>query len=113
MEIEAPKTRKDAPSPPRDSASEPCKVTFSGLVEAIGGDHWSVDGHMFTINRQTEVIGEPEVGARAGVVAIEISSGEFVAVQISVERTSSRFSKSVDVKPTPKSGDDDDSEDIL
>ena len=112
VEIEAPKTRKDAPSPPRDSASEPRKVTFSGLVEAIGGDHWSVDGHMFTINRQTEVIGEPEVGARAGVVAIEISSGEFVAVQISVERTSSRFSKSVDVKPTPKSGDDDDSEEI-
>lgn len=102
IEVEAPETREPTRDVEPQPADELIKLTFTGLIEEIVGDVWMVGGRKFTVNRQTEVIGEPEVGARAGVVAVKISNGELIALQISVEKTTPRFPTTTDVKPTPE-----------
>ena len=61
---------------------------------------WLVGGVEFTINRQTEIVGEPEMGARTGVVVFKLPDDGLVALQISVERTILRFPTTDDAKPT-------------
>ncbi|MCH8817296.1 MAG: hypothetical protein IIC92_06155 [Chloroflexi bacterium] len=111
VEVEAPDRRDAARTAPAGAPTPGIsRITLSGLIEEIDGGEWTVGGHKFTVNRQTEVIGEPEIGARAGVVVVKIASGELIALQISVERIKSRFPASSDSAPAHEPGDVDESD---
>jgi hypothetical protein len=99
--VDAPERREITPRAQQEPARETRRLTVTGLIEKIDGERWMVGGVEFTINRQTEIVGEPEIGARAGVVVFKLSDGGLVALQISVERTILRFSTTDEAKPTP------------
>ena len=101
IDVDAP-DRRDANRTTPTGSSTPgiSRTTLSGLIEEIEGEKWTVGGHEFTVNRQTEIIGEPEVGARAGVVVVKIADGDLIALQISVERITPRFPAPREARPT-------------
>jgi hypothetical protein len=56
------------------------ELTVSGVIEAISGDQWVIDGRVFTVNNETRFIGEdPEVGEVAVAVLVSRPGGAFFA----------------------------------
>jgi len=110
VEVDAPERREVTTTASQEPTTKTRRLTCTGLIERIYGERWLVGGVEFTINRQTEIIGEPEIGARAGVVVFKLSDGGQVALQISVKRTILRFPATDDSKPDepiePDSSDD-------
>ena len=60
------------------------ELSVSGVIEAIDGDIWVINGRVFTVNRATLYRGDTaEVGAVVVVVLISRPDGSFVARLIS------------------------------
>jgi len=63
------------------------ETTVSGVIEAISGDRWVIDGHVFVVDDNTRFVGDtPEVGETAAAVLVSRRGGEFIARTISVSR---------------------------
>ena len=61
------------------------ELKVSGVIEAIRGQTWVVDGHVFRVDDRTELYGEvPEVGLVAQAALVSRAGGMFVAQVISV-----------------------------
>ncbi|MBN1402217.1 MAG: hypothetical protein JXA74_15355 [Anaerolineae bacterium] len=65
--------------------AEPRRIEFSGPIESIAPESWSVAGREVTIPSSTMIDGTPTVGARAGIKADEYPDGRLVAHEITVE----------------------------
>lgn len=73
------------PPPPRD-----IKVRFEGRLDALDGDHWTVNGLRVEIGPSTQVDqsrGKAEEGVWVVVEALEKTDGRLVAQRLSVLRT--------------------------
>ena len=61
------------------------ELTVSGVIEAISGDTWVIDGQVFIVDSATRFIGE---NAEVGMVAVAVLESEpggiFTAVAVSV-----------------------------
>ncbi|OGO14952.1 MAG: hypothetical protein A2Z14_05430 [Chloroflexi bacterium RBG_16_48_8] len=57
-------------------------VEFSGTVEMISSDQWAVSGWTVTIEPQTEIKGNPEVGDMVRVHAAQGEDGSLIALEI-------------------------------
>jgi hypothetical protein len=60
-------------------------VEFSGPIDEIGQGYWIVGGRRVTVNTDTKIEGQPEIGATARVEAIRLADDSLVAVHIVVE----------------------------
>ena len=61
------------------------EVTISGVIEAIHGQTWVIDGHVFFVDDSTEFLGEdPEVGLVAKAALISRPGRMLVAQAVSV-----------------------------
>lgn len=61
------------------------EVTVSGVIEAIHGRSWVIDGHVFVVNDNTEFFGDkPEIGLVANAALVSNIHGTFVAQAVSV-----------------------------
>ena len=70
-----------------DEAQDNAIVEFSvsGVIEAIDGDNWVINGRVFTVDRSTNFLGDdPNVGEVAVVVLVSRNSGPFVARRVNV-----------------------------
>ena len=70
-----------------DEAQDNAIVEFSvsGVIEAIDGDNWVINGRVFTVDRSTNFLGDdPYVGEVAVVVLVSRNSGPFVARRVNV-----------------------------
>ena len=68
-----------AVSPPTED------VEFEGTLEAISGDEWVVDGTHVRLDDQTEVVGEPRVGAHVEVQGLLLTDGAVLARRVRVQ----------------------------
>jgi len=61
------------------------ELTVSGVIEAISGDTWVIDGRVFTVTDRTRFIGDDaEVGVVAVAVLVSDPGGTFTARSVSV-----------------------------
>jgi len=58
------------------------RFQFSGWVESINGDTWTVDGRTFKVTGDTEVSGDPGVGDYVDVEVVELPNGALEATLI-------------------------------
>lgn len=78
------------------------EVTISGVIEAIHGRTWVIDGRVFTVDDDTAFFGEePEVGLVATAALVAEPGGKFVAEVISIagHPEVSPTRKPIDVRP--------------
>ena len=60
------------------------ELSMSGVIEAIDGNNWVINGRVFTVNQATTFRGrDPEVGEVVVAVLISRPDGSFVARSIS------------------------------
>jgi len=60
------------------------ELSISGVIEAIDGNNWVINGRVFTVNNATTFRGrDPEVGEVVVAVLISRPDGSFVARSIS------------------------------
>jgi hypothetical protein len=55
---------------------------FSGRVESINGDTWTVDSYTFKVTGDTEITGDPGIGDYVDVQALEYPDGRVEATSI-------------------------------
>lgn len=55
---------------------------FSGMVEEISSDQWTIGGQIVMIESQTEIKGNPKIGNLVRVHAIEGEDGMLIALEI-------------------------------
>jgi hypothetical protein len=67
------------------TVKQPRPVEFSGPIDEIGQDYWIVGGRRVTVNTDTKIEGQPEVGAIARVEAVRLPDNSLRAVTIVVE----------------------------
>ncbi|MEE8046192.1 MAG: DUF5666 domain-containing protein, partial [Dehalococcoidia bacterium] len=68
-----------------DRSAVTVELTVSGVIEAINGDTWVIDGRVFTVTDATRFLGEkPEVGIVAVAVLVSRPDGMFTARAVSV-----------------------------
>jgi hypothetical protein len=58
------------------------EIQFTGVVEAISADTWTVAGRVISITLQTEIKGNLQVGQQAKVHALVMADGRLVAREI-------------------------------
>jgi hypothetical protein len=67
------------------------EMTVLGVIEAITGDTWVIDGRVFTVTDATRFQGEdPELGTVAVAILVSRPSGLFTARTVSVTRRPTR-----------------------
>ena len=69
-------------SQPAGSIADDDEIEFTGLVEAIGPDSWTVAGRKLSISSQTEIKGSIEVGDMVKVHAYKSGDGTLSAREI-------------------------------
>ncbi len=70
-----------------DLKSRVVELTVSGVIEAISGDRWVINGRVFTVNDETRFIGrKPDVGEVAVVALTSRPDGTFFAKRVSGAR---------------------------
>jgi hypothetical protein len=69
----------------RISAVPEREVNFVGVIEALSGGSWQIDGRTVWITGETQIFGEPAVGAIAEVAALELPDGRVIAKMINVK----------------------------
>ena len=69
-------------SQPAGSVADDEEIEFTGLVEAIGPDSWTVAGRKLSISSQTEIKGSIEVGDMVKVHAYKSGDGTLSAREI-------------------------------
>jgi len=68
------------PAPP--PTARPVEIEFTGVIDAMGDQQWSIDGTAVTVNAQTELRGNLGVGRRVDVKALRLGNGQLVALSI-------------------------------
>lgn len=54
-------------------------VYFDGIIQAINGDTWQINGYTVRVTAETTIIGEPAVGATVQVAARQLEDGTLIA----------------------------------
>jgi hypothetical protein len=67
-----------------DRAAATVELTISGVIEAIDGSRWVIDGRLFTVDDSTVFRGDPKPGEVAVAILVSTQGGEFVARRVSV-----------------------------
>lgn len=58
-------------------------VTFSGQIQAMGSDGWTVEGVSFTVNSTTQIKGDPALGDQVKVhLSPDLATGVLLATEI-------------------------------
>ncbi|MBN4064495.1 hypothetical protein JYU04_02020 [Dehalococcoides mccartyi] len=74
-----------------DQSESSVETTVSGVIEAIDGNRWVIDGQVFTVNSRTNYQGgDPKVGEVAVAVLISRGGGAFVARTVNVSTRTRR-----------------------
>ena len=60
------------------------EVQFRGIINSVSGSSIGVGGHTVLINNNTQIIGNPEVGRLADVVADQMADGRLIGKVIEV-----------------------------
>ena len=67
------------------------QLSISGVIEAIDGNRWVINGRVFTVTDDTNIRGgDPEVGEVVVAVLVSRPGGAFTARSISVSSRSRR-----------------------
>lgn len=72
---------------------------FTGIVDAIGEDSWTVSNRVLTVIAATEIEGSPEIGAQVTVEGVVLADGTWLALSIhtvEVETTPFEFTGAVE-----------------
>jgi hypothetical protein len=74
-----------------DSKEPIVELTISGVIEAIDGDRWVINGRVFTVTDATTIRGgDPEVGEVVVVLLVSRPGGEFTARTVTVSSRTRR-----------------------
>lgn len=68
-----------AVSPPTE------EVQFEGAIERITAGEWVVDGTLVRLDQQTEVLGEPRIGAHVEIQGLLLADGAVLARRVRVQ----------------------------
>lgn len=68
--------------PTRVSTPQPAEIEFTGAVDSIGGDTWSINGAIVFITNETQISDGIGVGQRVKVKALRFADGRLVARKI-------------------------------
>jgi len=80
IKVESESSRNETP---QDNST--VELTVSGVIEAINGNRWVINGRVFTVNRSTTFLGdEPEVGEVAVALLVSRNDGPFIARRVNV-----------------------------
>ncbi len=79
---EATEAPEETEGPEATEAPEANKVEFTGTVEAIAADMWTIDGKQIAVNAGTEIKGTIVVGDMVKVEAVVATDGSLTAVEI-------------------------------
>jgi len=80
-------TRTATPVPPTPPPPREIKVRFTGKIEAMGAQAWTVDGQTVRINSSTRIdesLGRAAVGGTATVLAIRQDDQNLLALEIQI-----------------------------
>jgi len=77
------------------------EMEFTGLVDSIGPEAWSVGGLTVGITVATEIAGEPQVGDLVKVHALIVPPETLVAREIALAESPTDEPSSTDVPPAP------------
>ncbi len=77
------------------------EMEFTGVVDSIGPDAWSVGGLTVGITVATEIAGDPQVGDMVKVHALVVAPESLVAREISLAEASSDDTSDTEAPPTP------------
>jgi hypothetical protein len=88
-------------TPQPTATAEPVEVEFTGSVKAIDAVTWSIDGTTISVNADTEIRGNINVGQRVKVKALRQGSGQLIATRIEPIDGGSGGSGSGDQPSTP------------
>jgi len=77
------------------------EMEFTGLVDSIGPDAWSVGGLTVGITVATEIAGEPQVGDLVKVHALIVPPETLIAREIALAESLTDEPSSTDVPPAP------------
>jgi hypothetical protein len=69
----------------KEDAQDETEVEFTGKVESISADTWTVAGRKLTVNDATQIEGDPEVGDTVEVKANQAADGSLTATRIHAE----------------------------
>jgi hypothetical protein len=64
---------------------QPEEVRFTGVVQAIGLDEWTVASQVLVINDETEIRDNPQIGQLVEVRALRAANGTLTALRIELE----------------------------
>jgi DNA-directed RNA polymerase specialized sigma24 family protein len=73
---------------PGDDSEPPRQVTVEGTIEDITGSVWVVNGQSISVPPDVKVMGDPEVGRLAEVLAVMETDGSLTAAEIKVSAKS-------------------------
>lgn len=73
------------PEPTRTPKEEEETIEWKGMLQAISGSTWIIDGRAVQVTGDTEIRGDPRVGDRVEVRARRQSDGTLIAVRIKRE----------------------------
>lgn len=85
----ATRTPTVTPIPPTPPPPREIKVRFTGLIESMSGQAWTVDGQTVYINANTRIDesqGQAAVGGMATVLALRQEDGSLLAIEIQIAR---------------------------
>lgn len=68
----------------RITAISEVMVYFDGIIEAMDGDTWRIGGYLVVVTADTQIIGEPTIGALAQVAALQLPDRSLIARIIAV-----------------------------
>ncbi len=76
-------TRMLTPTVAPTATPQPTETEFSGAVQSIGADSWTINGTVVQVTGSTQIDSGIAIGQNVSVKAYQLSGGQLVAIQIS------------------------------
>jgi hypothetical protein len=87
----------ETPAPTASPTPSPVlTIEFTGIVEAIGDDVWTIGAWTVAVDEDTQIKGAPQVGDEVKVKALRQADGSLLALEIKLKRQSVKFAGMVE-----------------
>jgi hypothetical protein len=79
-------TQAASTTPQEKPEEQESKVEFTGIVESMAGNMWTVAGMKVEVNRETEIEEKPAVGALVEIKGVRMENGVILAESVEIEK---------------------------